>query len=81
MGTGKNGIQTKFIATGLNTTNGPTVLIFDDSMEYVVRIVDPVLKGDVLYVEPEKQIFSETWKDCLLKLYQLELGRDRLIEP
>ncbi len=60
LGTGKNGTQRNSIATGLNTTNEPIVLISDDSMESVVRTADLVLKGDVLYVEPQKQIFSET---------------------
>lgn len=56
MGTAMDGFPNFFIVTGPNTANGHSSLILESEniTEYILRIVEPVLKGDALYVEPKK---------------------------
>ncbi|KAF6219408.1 hypothetical protein HO133_005234 [Letharia lupina] len=56
MGTAMDGFPNFFIATGPNSANGHASLILESEniTEYILRIVEPVLKGNALYVEPKK---------------------------
>ena len=57
MGTAMDGFPNFFIATGPNTANGHSSLILESEniTEYILRIIEPVLKGNALYVEPKKE--------------------------
>lgn len=58
MGTAMDGFPNFFIATGPNTADGHSSLILESEniTEYILKIVEPVLKGDALYVKPRKDV-------------------------
>lgn len=56
MGTARDGFPNFFIAGGPNTATGHFPFIFDfkNITEYILKIVEPVLRGNAIYVEPKK---------------------------
>ena len=57
MGTAMDGFPNFFMAGGPNTANGHSSFILgsESIVEYVLKIVGPVLRGDAIYVEPKKE--------------------------
>lgn len=68
MGTAVDGFPNFFMTTGPNTANGHSSIILgsESITEYILKIVEPVLRGDALYVEPKTDA-EITWTSDIQK--------------